>query len=93
VARLKGAKRQNNQLELAFGEAMTSEARSSSLEGTEHQWRSKLQKARLPMSSEWRGFASRHRAAIAMGRSHVPGADNNTVSFAPVDDAHVLSGD
>ena len=35
MARLKGAKRQNNQLELAFGEGMTSEARSSSPEGTE----------------------------------------------------------
>jgi hypothetical protein len=35
VARLKGAKRHNNQLELAFGEGMTSEARSPSPEGTE----------------------------------------------------------
>jgi RNA-directed DNA polymerase len=35
VARLKGAKRQKNQLELAFGEQMTSEARSLSHEGTE----------------------------------------------------------
>jgi hypothetical protein len=35
VARLKGAKRQKNQLELAFGERMTSEARSLSPEGTE----------------------------------------------------------
>ncbi len=35
MARLKGAKRQNNQLELAFGEGMTSEARSQSSEGTE----------------------------------------------------------
>ena len=35
MARLKGAKRQNNQLQLAFGEGMTSEARSPSSEGTE----------------------------------------------------------
>jgi RNA-directed DNA polymerase len=35
VAQLKGAKRQKNQLELAFGEQMTSEARSLSHEGTE----------------------------------------------------------
>jgi len=35
VARLKGAKRQNNQLKLAFGEGTTSEARSQSSEGTE----------------------------------------------------------
>jgi len=35
VARLKCAKRQNNQLELAFGEGMTSEARIPSSEGTE----------------------------------------------------------
>jgi RNA-directed DNA polymerase len=35
VARLKGAKRQNNQLQLAFGEGMTSEARSQSSEGIE----------------------------------------------------------
>ena len=35
VARLKGAERQKNQLELAFGEQMTSEARSLSQEGTE----------------------------------------------------------
>jgi len=35
VARLKGAKRQKNQLELAFGEGMKSEARSPSSEGTE----------------------------------------------------------
>jgi RNA-directed DNA polymerase len=35
VARLKGAKRQKNQLELAYGEQMTSEARSVSAEGTE----------------------------------------------------------
>jgi RNA-directed DNA polymerase len=35
VARLKGAKRQNNQLQLAFKEAATSEARSQSSEGTE----------------------------------------------------------
>ena len=35
VARLKGAKRQNNQLQLAFEEATTSEARSQSSEGTE----------------------------------------------------------
>jgi RNA-directed DNA polymerase len=35
VARLKGAKRQKNQLELAFGEGMKSEARSPSPEGTE----------------------------------------------------------
>ena len=35
MARLKGAKRQKNQLELAFGEGMTSEARSLSSEGTE----------------------------------------------------------
>ena len=35
MARLKGAKRQNNQLQLAFGEGMTSEARSQSSEGTE----------------------------------------------------------
>ena len=35
VARLKGAKRQDNQLELAFGEGTTSEARSLSVEGTE----------------------------------------------------------
>jgi RNA-directed DNA polymerase len=35
VVRLKGAKRQKNQLELAFGAQMTSEARSLSAEGTE----------------------------------------------------------
>jgi len=35
VARLKGAKRQNNQLQLAFEGATTSEARSQSSEGTE----------------------------------------------------------
>jgi len=35
VARLKGAKRQNNQLQLAFEEVTTSEARSQSSEGTE----------------------------------------------------------
>ena len=35
MARLKGAKRQKNQLELAFGEQLTSEARSLSQEGTE----------------------------------------------------------
>ena len=35
MARLKGAKRQNNQLQLAFEEATTSEARSQSSEGTE----------------------------------------------------------
>ncbi len=35
MARLKGAKRQNNQLQLAFEEATTSEARSQSAEGTE----------------------------------------------------------
>jgi RNA-directed DNA polymerase len=35
VARLKGAKRQNNQLQLAFGEGMTSEARSQSSGGIE----------------------------------------------------------
>ena len=35
MARLKGAKRQNNQLELAFGEVTTSEARSLSSEGIE----------------------------------------------------------
>ncbi len=35
VARLKGAKRQNNQLQLAFEEATTSEAQSQSPEGTE----------------------------------------------------------
>ena len=35
MARLKGAKRQNNQLQLAFEEGMTSEARSQSSEGTE----------------------------------------------------------
>ena len=35
MARLKGAKRQKNQLELAFGEGITSEARSLSSEGTE----------------------------------------------------------
>jgi hypothetical protein len=35
VARLKGAKRQKNQLELAFGEGITGEARSLSSEGTE----------------------------------------------------------
>jgi RNA-directed DNA polymerase len=35
VARLKGAERQKNQLELAFGEQMTSEVRSLSQEGTE----------------------------------------------------------
>jgi RNA-directed DNA polymerase len=35
VARLKGAKRQNNQLQLAFEEATTSEAQSQSSEGTE----------------------------------------------------------
>ena len=35
MARLKGAKRQKNQLELAFGEQRTSEARNLSYEGTE----------------------------------------------------------
>jgi RNA-directed DNA polymerase len=35
VARLKGAKRQNNQLQLVFEEATTGEARSQSSEGTE----------------------------------------------------------
>lgn len=35
MARLRGAKRQKNQLELAFGEQRTSEARSLSQEGTE----------------------------------------------------------
>ena len=35
MARLKGAKRQKNQLELAFGEGITGEARSLSSEGTE----------------------------------------------------------
>ena len=35
MARLKGAKRQNNQLQLAFEEATTGEARSQSSEGTE----------------------------------------------------------
>ena len=35
MARLRGAKRQKNQLELAFGEGMKSEARSPSSEGTE----------------------------------------------------------
>ncbi|HEY6768161.1 MAG TPA: hypothetical protein VI386_25685, partial [Candidatus Sulfotelmatobacter sp.] len=35
MARLKGAKRQNTQLQLAFGEVTTSEARSQSSEGTE----------------------------------------------------------
>ena len=35
MARLNGAKRQNNQLQLAFGEGTTSEARSQSSEGTE----------------------------------------------------------
>jgi len=35
VARLKGAKRQNNQLQLVFEEGTTSEARSQSSEGTE----------------------------------------------------------
>ena len=35
MARLKGAKRQNNQLQLAFEGATTSEARSQSSEGTE----------------------------------------------------------
>ena len=35
MARLKDAKRQKNQLELAFGEQMTSEAWSLSAEGTE----------------------------------------------------------
>ena len=35
MARLKGAKRQNNQLQLAFEEGTTSEARSQSSEGTE----------------------------------------------------------
>ena len=35
MARLNGAKRQNNQLKLAFGEGTTSEARSQSSEGTE----------------------------------------------------------
>jgi hypothetical protein len=35
VARLKGAKRQKNQLELAFGRGMKSEAWSPSSEGTE----------------------------------------------------------
>ena len=35
MARLKGAKRQKNQLELAFGAQRTSEARSLSAEGTE----------------------------------------------------------
>jgi hypothetical protein len=35
MARLKGAKRQKNQLELAFGGGMKSEARSPSSEGTE----------------------------------------------------------
>ena len=36
MARLKGAKRQKNQLELAFGEGMKSEARSPSRSG---KWR------------------------------------------------------
>jgi RNA-directed DNA polymerase len=35
VARLKGAKRQKNQLELAFGERLTGEARNPAYEGTE----------------------------------------------------------
>ena len=35
MARLRGTKRQKNQLELAFGEGMKSEARSPSSEGTE----------------------------------------------------------
>ena len=46
MARLKGAKRQNNQLQLAFEEATTSEARNQLLwKGPKHRWRSAVQKA------------------------------------------------
>jgi len=54
VARLRGTKRQKNQLELAFGEGMKSEARSPSSEGTEAPWRSAVQKAWLRKSNGWR---------------------------------------
>lgn len=73
MARLRGAKRQNNQLQLAFEEATTSEARSQSSEGTEasvtecsaeslapdEQWMERICPSSPAMASRYEGPAVR----------------------------------
>jgi hypothetical protein len=58
VARLKGAKRQKNQLVLAFGTQETSELGVRPPKGPKHPWRSAGQKAWLRRGSGWRRSVS-----------------------------------
>jgi hypothetical protein len=97
VARLKGAKRQKNQLELAFGEGMKSEARSPSSEGTEapvakrsaeslapdEQWIEKV----CQRENLWQAFKR------VKGNGGSPGVDGMTVDdFADYLKQHWITG-
>jgi RNA-directed DNA polymerase len=83
VARLKGAQRQKNQLELAFGEGMTSEARSPSVEGTEAPV-TKCSAERLAPDEQWmERVCQRENLWQALkrvkGNAGSPGIDGMTV--------------
>src|ERR1035438_9142030 len=83
VARLKGAQRQKNQLELAFGEGMKSEARSPSVEGTEAPV-AKCSAERLAPDEQWmERVCQRENLWQALkrvkGNAGSPGIDGMTV--------------
>jgi hypothetical protein len=86
VARLKGAKRQNNQLQLAFEEATTSEARSQSSEGTEASV-TECSAESLALDEQWiERICQRENLWQALKRLRrnggSPGIDGMTVSIA-----------
>jgi len=87
VARLKGAQRQKNQLELAFGEWMKSEARSPSAEGTEAPV-AKCSAERLAPDEQWmERVCQRENLWQALKRvkrnGGSPGIDGMTVDDLP----------
>ncbi len=86
MARLKGAKRQNNQLQLAFGEATTSEARSQSSEGTEASV-AECSAENAALSSGWSRSVSKENLWQALKRvkrnGGSPGIDGMTVDELP----------
>jgi RNA-directed DNA polymerase len=83
VARLKGAKRQNNQLELAFGEGTTSEAQSFSVEGTEAPVAKCSAESRAPDEQWMERVCQRENLWQALkrvrGNGGSPGVDGMTV--------------
>ena len=87
MARLKGAKRQNNQLQLAFEEATTSEARSQSSEGTEASVAECSAESRAPDEQWMERICQRENLWQALKRvkrnGGSPGIDGMTVDELP----------